>query len=89
MVFQIQNFCQMESWYSLCYSRNDHDLLYQFNEAQVFSEVICHRVDFQKMAFQTHFGYSVFLIMFFEATMLNGLLMSHGPRQPRQVRVMH
>ena len=56
--------------------------LHQFHKAPVFSEMICRRVNFQKIAFQTYFGYCEFLTVFFGATMPSSLYEFDEPWTP-------
>jgi len=74
----------------LYYSNNDQDLFYRLHGAQKFSELICRKASIQKIVFRTHLGYYELLTMSFGATMPAVFmdLMSHGPCQPRQARVI-
>jgi len=83
IVFQIQDFCQTELWYSLFYySSSDHDFFYHVHGTRVFSELICSQVIIQKTAFETYFVYYEFLIVFSEDQLLAVFidLVDHGFR---------
>ena len=59
--FRFRTFARQS--YDIFYSSNVHNLFYQLHRVQEFLELICHKVNIQKTAFQTHFGYYEFLTM--------------------------